>query len=201
MSNISAMVSFGELKKLTPREKTEKIVKNSELEIKLLDPGIQIRITGEAARIPSMKNSKLPGKNFANPDFKARVKAMDILFRAAVLSAKIDPWALYYGGRVSVSVFNSKRSARFDPIGALETVQDWFEPASKPVGAAKKPRGWGIGLIADDNQISLGISVRVEEFVEVKDKIARTVILMKPFSTGDLIFNHLKEVYESNLQV
>lgn len=111
--------------------------------------GYEITFYGKLRNIPSLKNTKIPGTNFTNPDVIARIAAMDIAFQRAA----IDP--VFFGNsEVYLITVNAQRSRNYDPIGALETVQDWLEPRFKPVGRTGRPRGWGIGLIDDDRQIT-----------------------------------------------
>jgi len=159
------MIKLGQKKKLTPKEKMESIVKESNLKIAGAPWGVAMEFSGKASAIPSMKNSKLPGKNFANPEFLSRVKAMDKLWNDIVQRWPEDrkphfPKEL----KVHLLIINARRSRSFDPIGCLETVQDWLEPSTKLIGRKQKgnQRRWGIGLIDDDSQV-VGMSVRHNE--------------------------------------
>jgi hypothetical protein len=156
--------------KLKGKSKILDIIKNSRISIEVNADKVLIKITGESANIPSLKNSKLQGKNFTNPDYLKRIKALDFLFN---LEAKNKTIPKFLDNEdVSVIIVNAKRSRSYDPIGCLETVQDWLEPKSKKVGRAKLDRGWGIGLINDDKQ-AVGISLRSD--------LDYTTILVQPY--------------------
>jgi hypothetical protein len=143
--------------KLVGKAKILDLVKNSSLTVDVNADKILIKIYGQAANIPSLKNSKLQGKNFTNPNYLKRIKALDVLFHLGAIHKDIPRFL--DNEQICVIVINAKRNTNFDPIGCLETVQDWLEPNSKKVGRKKLNRGWGIGLIADDKQ-AIGLSLR-----------------------------------------
>lgn len=147
-------------KKLSARELIAKHVNESAcMLVELRDKvgqleAVHIELHGTAARIPAMKNSKLPGKNFINPEFLARIKGMDVLFNHAAKKQGIE--SLTFGHEpVICAVICGHRPRDFDALNVAETVADWLEPACKPVGRAKAKRGWGIGLIENDSQITM----------------------------------------------
>jgi hypothetical protein len=172
-------LKLGELKKkLTTKERIEKIVSESDMKIDFDEDWIWIRISGPAANLPSMKNSKLPGKNFAAPDFLGRVKSLDSLWNSQIDFKAVPRFGL--GVRVGLLIISAKRTRSFDPIGCLETVQDWLEPKNKKVGRKGTSRGWGIGLIDNDSQV-VGISLRYDEHHRELFDPESTHILIKPF--------------------
>ncbi len=139
----------------TGKELLQHYIQNSSMTVRAVRPSeqIQIELYGELARIPSLKNSKIPGKNFTNPDVTARIKAMDFWFTEAMKRAGIS-WIRFGDEQLAVIVICAKRSRSFDPIGCAETICDWLEPASKPVGRQGKGRGWGVGLTNNDRFIT-----------------------------------------------
>lgn len=115
------------------------------------DRALNIVFKGELVRIPSLKNSKIPGKNFIAPDTRARIKVMDALFareierkRLRVNTASVPMLLIFIAGA---------RSGSFDLSGCIETIQDWLEPQVKKVGKKSKSRGWGVGVISNDSHI------------------------------------------------
>ena len=134
---------------------------------------VRIEFQGEIARIPSLKNSKIPGKNFINPDTLHRLKAMDALFWRAYSSEK----RLTFGSDQVVGLLVcSKRATRFDLDNCAASVKDWLEPATK------RARGWGVGLIDDDSQLTI---FPVHAHQVGKNPSASTLILMRWEDVGD----------------
>lgn len=110
---------------------------------------IEMIVSGPAARIPSLKNSKLPGKNFLPPSTRRRIEALDILFEQSAL--EIGDKLKRYGEtpvfcRVLLGAGNQA-----DEDNAFATIKDWLEPSCK-MNRGKR-RGWGVGLVADDKQV------------------------------------------------
>ena len=116
---------------------------------------VDITFHGPAAAIPSLKNSKMPGCNFAEPKVMGRIDAMSKMFydTALVTGAGVHgPW--FGADPILLLLICGDRSGPFDVIGCLETVQDWLEPATKRVGRQGRRRGWGVGLIDNDSQVT-----------------------------------------------
>jgi hypothetical protein len=115
---------------------------------------IRVEFHGELARIPSLKNSKLPGRNFVNPDVLQRLKAMETLYHhgAEIYKKK----GLAFGDREVVGVLVCpKRKVRFDLDNCAASIKDWCEPPTK------RMRGWGVGLVNDDSRLNV-LAVRAE---------------------------------------
>lgn len=109
---------------------------------------IRIEFHKETARIPSLKNSKLPGRNFLNPDTLNRLKAMDALYWRSTRIYR--PQTLSFGDRpVAGLLVCNKRPTRFDLDNCVAAIKDWCEPATK------RGRGWGVGLVNDDSRLNL----------------------------------------------
>lgn len=107
---------------------------------------LQITFYGPVALIPSMKNWKIPGTNFANPEVTARLLVMTDLFMAAMNQRRI-----YYGKtRLWCDVCLGKRPGTFDEDNGFAAVKDWLEPMIK----AKRNRRWGIGISENDRYIT-----------------------------------------------
>lgn len=147
------LIKFGPKRKFPSRkELIAKYMASSTCSVKTWDggaKGITIRFYGAMANIPSLKNQRLPGKNFTNPDVKARIAVMDLLFKQSCSSAPN-----YGKSDVFVAMVCANRPRSFDLIGCMETVQDWLEPSTKKVGKKARSRGWGIGLIDNDSQVT-----------------------------------------------
>jgi len=138
---------------------------------------VRIDITGELSRIPSLKNSKLPGRNFINPDTMQRLKALDVLYFQAV-AARLG--SLSFGTEEVLGLLIcGKRPVRFDLDNCAAAVKDWLEPATK------RGRGWGVGLVEDDARLNIlpvrgeltGLDVRrsvliLRRWVDVKRSFA-----------------------------
>lgn len=158
--------------KLTRRELTRKYIEESQCVVTLfhVESGtleglprplsrVEIEFHGALAAIPNMKNRKIPGQNFMNPDVFAKVDAMDALYSHEMRKqGYIDPHTFPTFGLANVHMLfiSAKRSRSFDLVGCIETIQDWMEPGTKKVGVGKNKhdRRWGIGLVADDKQIT-----------------------------------------------
>lgn len=116
-----------------------KINKNFELE------KITINFFGELSKIPSLKNSKIPGKNFIANRTQGKLKAMTTLFSHRAKGS----WPTKLTEDLYVHVVLSKKS-RVDEDNAFAAIRDWLEPPFK------NNRDWGIGLVLDDKQICGG---------------------------------------------
>lgn len=107
---------------------------------------LEIEFSGPIARIPSLKNWKMPGCNFANPDVTARLMVMTDLWMAATASKKIN----YGKEELYCLVILAKRSRTFDEDNGFASVKDWLEPMVK----AKHNRRWGIGIVDNDYHVA-----------------------------------------------
>lgn len=115
---------------------------------------VVIKLSGRAARIPSLKNNKIPGTNFTAPDTMARVRELDALFMQATgyyLPAKTPGWC-FGAEKVFCTLICGKRGNGFDVDNCFTTIKDWFEPWTKKVGKGKQ-RGWGVGIVENDRQV------------------------------------------------
>lgn len=112
--------------------------------------GLKIVMRGLAARVPSLKNSRLQ-HNVLPAETLARLHAMDGLFRRATRGTVVP---FFDKTRIHVTLICGRRSQLFDVDNCMATIRDWLEPPVKSVGqsraAQRKGRGWGIGLVAND---------------------------------------------------
>ena len=113
---------------------------------------VKIEFSGPAANIPSLKNSKIPGKNFVNPSTMARIRLMDYLYENSLKKCQIPAPITFGQLPVALMLICAKRKVHFDTDNCLATVRDWLEPKTKKVGKGKQ-RGWGIGIVENDRQI------------------------------------------------
>lgn len=111
-----------------------------------------IELAGPIANIPSLKNSKLPGKNFLNRSVLARLKVMDACYKLSLQRAKAPANISFGKEPVTVLVVCGRRKVAFDTDNCFATVRDWMEHPIKKVGKGKN-RGWGVGLVENDRQI------------------------------------------------
>ena len=125
-------------------------------------PGyFEIRLHGEAAKIPASKNRRIPisgNRSIPNHKTTGHMWALDSLFQAAMLVWKAErvlktPFPAYTALPLFVLVISCKRSAACDMDNILVSVRDWLEPSLKAKGG-KNARGWGIGLVDDDKNIT-----------------------------------------------
>lgn len=161
MGAITAIAQWFEDKPKTLKNLTAKYLLGSQCVVAVnsqdgIVNDVYIEFHGECSRIPSMKNSKLPGKNFLNPEFLARLKAMDGLY-AKEIRAMGGVAPTFGTDRVAVLLICGKRSRSFDPLNCADTISDWLEPSTKKVGRGpgQRDRGWGCGLIENDSQVTL----------------------------------------------
>lgn len=148
---------------------------------------VKIELLGPIAHIPSLKNSKLPGKNFINAETLARIKVMDTVFKQTAAKLGLHFRMSFDKEDVALIVVCAKRKVAFDTDNCLATVRDWLEPATKKVGKGRL-RGWGIGLIDNDRQVKglalydkdLGLTldksiIILQRFDRTKDRLAEFV--------------------------
>lgn len=117
---------------------------------------VRIDLCGALARIPSLKNSKMPGKNFLNPETLRRLRAMDTLYQHAALPYRGRALAFKDEEQVVGLLICSKRAVRFDLDNCAASIKDWCEPHDT------RNRGWGVGLIGDDAKFTV-FPIRAEQ--------------------------------------
>lgn len=142
-----------------------------------------IVVSGKLASFPAIKNSKhiLPnGRVVINSDYQARLKALDKLF----FEKSFQKNCSFGTTPVWCSVVCGKRNVRFDADNCFSSMTDWLEPNFKIVNNKKNQRGWGVGVVEDDSQVSgicikgvsLGLStsdsiISVSRWVDVNIKV------------------------------
>lgn len=161
MTVINGSRYFGKKKpkpKKTKEQRYHEYVSKSDLAVYYICDGkdrkrwaLRLEWRGPLSQIPSLKNSKAVGSNRINDSARAKLEAMDTLwFRTTINSPVRD---IFMEDYVSVILIPGTRLRNTDPLAAMQSIADWLEPASKPVGIKGKPRGWGIGLISDDKYV------------------------------------------------
>lgn len=141
---------------------------------------VRIEFHKETSRIPSLKNSKIPGRNFLNPDTLDRLKAMDALYNRS--TRVYHPKGLSFGKRAVVGLLVcNKRPTRFDLDNCVAAVKDWCEPSSK------RGRGWGVGLVEDDSKLNV-IAVHAADLGLSLD---HSVLVLKEWSSMASRFSKL----------
>jgi len=141
----------------------------------------RILLSKEMAKIPSLKNAKLPGKSFLNPKVTKYLKQLTAEYYL-VARNKINP----YGGSVFALIILGK--SRVDADNAAATICDWLEPSTKIVGQrTKRYRGWGVGLVANDSQIT-SLAIRAKDIgIDTKD----SEIILTPMAQANKLITDL----------
>ena len=128
---------------------------NSEAIVMCSEKYLYIELHGALAAVPNTKNGRvtLPGgASIMGKECRVRIDIM-----SQIVMTEVEKQGLqlpYFGSEpVSMLLIAGRRSRSFDLVGVMESVQDWLEPATKSVGRNPKPRGWGIGIIDDDQTI------------------------------------------------
>ena len=148
---------------------------------------VQIEFIGQVGDIPSLKNSKMPNTNFMNPQTKLRIGVMDILFAMGAAKLRFKKRLTFETTPVALLVVCKSRSRNFDPDNVLSTVKDWLEPRYKQVGRKRKNRGWGVGIVDNDAQIT-GICVKD---CDLGLKLDKTIIVVRRFNAN---WNKMQDV-------
>jgi hypothetical protein len=152
---------------------------------------IKLELSGPIAHIPSLKNSKLPGRNFINPDTLARLRVMDYVYKQGIMKTGLNVPVTFGKDEVALIVVCAKRKVSFDTDNCLATVRDWLEPSTKPVGKAKS-RGWGIGIVDNDRQIR-GMALYDKDIGLTLDK---SIIVIQRFDkTRDRLTDFVHDVF------
>lgn len=131
---------------------TNQIIKESDCMVSVIENGRQlesvyIEFSGKCAEIPSIKNQRRG--HWLEYSAQSKLKAMDALYTKELM--KLKKLALSFGDiPVSVLVICGERKRQFDALNCADTIADWLEPSEKQ--GRGKSRGWGIGLIDNDNQ-------------------------------------------------
>lgn len=132
---------------------------------------VRIEFHKETSRIPSLKNSKLPGRNFLNPETLNRLRAMDALY---LRSTRVynDSNLSFGDQKVMGLLVCNKRPVRFDLDNCVAAVKDWCEPATK------RGRGWGVGLVDDDSKLNI-IAAHAEDLGLTLD---HSLLILRPMA-------------------
>lgn len=134
---------------------------------------VAMKLNGAIAALPSIKNSKQMigdkdkegnGRLIISNEYRARLKALDFLYKEAVFKAtcKLNARLTFGKAPVWVTLICGNRKVRFDADNCFGSVQDWLEPNEKGVKNKTKKRGWGVGLIDDDSQIT-GLCIKAKD--------------------------------------
>lgn len=143
---------------------------------------LQVEFHGELSRLPSLKNSKLPGKNFVNPDTLDRLRAMQTLFERSSLVYPRGQLK-FANERIWGLLVCAKRKTRFDLDNCAAAVKDWLEPQEK------RGRGWGVGVIDDDSQLTI-FPVHADQFGK---KLDFSLLILKPWRSVEEEFRRFAD--------
>lgn len=153
-------------------------------------PAIEIILEGEISKIPALKNNKSRHTLIPSKQCIAKLIAMDALFNNHKKSKKIN----FYNEKLFMVLICGERSRSFDVDNCFTTIKDWLEPPTKQIGVVRKFRNWGVGVVADDKQIT-GACVYADQ---VNLKTTDSIILLSPSELTDKYFiqfiNKIKNV-------
>jgi hypothetical protein len=156
---------------------------------------IRIIIQGELEVLPILKNTKqmavVKGRPIitSNKDTKAKISALDILYRRH--KSKIEQ---YDGLSVVVVLMSVKQRA--DRVSVQETIQDWLEPHDKAVGRQKsksRERGWGVGIYKSDKD-AIGMCFRQSDISYFWEGAEIWVMKERGLMSG--AFSHFRESFD-----
>lgn len=153
------------------REEYERFLFGSNCHVNILQEvngqqSLQIMFVGALSKIPSLKNSKIPGKNFISNKAQGQLKAMTDLFKHSLCNRT----APKFDEDIFVSVIIGAGS-RVDEDNGFAAIKDWLEPKSK------NERGWGIGLV-DDDKVITGYAIHGKR---IGVEISPTIITVRPY--------------------
>lgn len=159
---MKSSLSFGGSDKPTKAERVGKILNESSIEVHstFSEHGelnsLVIVLDGLLARVPSLKNSKLPGRNFMAPHCSDYLRALDTAWVKENLKfarGKYPP--LSFGSQpLFMFVVHGRRPQYFDEDNATSTLKDWLEVTTKQVGKKVRDRGWGAGITNNDRLVT-----------------------------------------------
>lgn len=102
----------------------------------------QIELSGAIAKIPSLKNQKIPGRNFISNKAQGHLRAMTDLYRFRTSGAQLSfPPETDVYCQVIIA-----QGSRVDEDNGYAAIKDWLEPPEN--------RNWGIGIITDDKFVT-----------------------------------------------
>lgn len=112
---------------------------------------VTIELHGKLAAVPSLKNSKPMGRNFMSARARDYIETLNSMY----WDTRRDEALTFGAAPIFAFIVFGKRPQRFDPDNGATTIKDWLEPSTKIVGGkVKRDRGWGSGLVLDDNQVT-----------------------------------------------
>lgn len=156
----------------------EQMIANSKcILVQLPGAGWELQICGELSNIPSLKNSKLPGKNFINGKVLGKLKALSELYERTYAGT---PYRLNFDNQQLwiVAILSNATKAN-DEDNVFAAIKDWLEPRARVLKKKKiiKDRGWGIGAIQNDRQVN-GFAIKTAATGVDSDF---TRIIIRPF--------------------
>lgn len=126
---------------------------------------LRIVIRGLLARVPSLKNGKLPGSNFLNQVTRNKLIALTILYNKT-----IDRPVTFKKKEILYCCVLLPNKSRIDEDNGYASIKDWLEPSLK----AEKERGWGIGVVENDKYLTG--EARYAERIDVKTECCEIVV-------------------------
>lgn len=135
---------------------------------------------GELSSIPNIKRGRITtkrGASIINKSAMCKLLAMQIHFTDWTQTTGVQP--VFMPDHFPLIMFlELPGNKKFDAIGSAESVADWLEPASKPVGRKQTPRGWGVGVYEDDTDLIV-VPMKTAHTGNLGSKLAR--ITVQPF--------------------
>ena len=189
-----AILKYQHGKDLSKTDRVNRLVRNSSMSV-IASPenattpeSLIIEVTGELANIPKLKQSR---KAFGNrvvtdPNFLEKMEALDRLW---MIARHGKPKLNLGKAFLSMAMILTSKAYDSDAISSIETVMDWFESPFKTKRDGKPfNRGWGIGIIDNDRQItplplhsgdvgplSESTTILIRPFSAVREELARLV--------------------------
>lgn len=135
-------------------EREQMIADSKCILVQLPCDGWELQIYGTLSNIPSLKNAKLPGKNFLNGKVLGKLKALSDLYERTYAAT---PYRLnFHDQKLWVVAVLSNATKANDEDNVFAAIKDWLEPRARVLKKKKviKDRGWGIGAIVNDRQVN-----------------------------------------------
>ena len=156
---VEGAFTWGKIKPNTRGDLVAQLMNDSEIFLSVIKGSerpecIWIEFRGALAHIPAIKNNRHPSFPGIDRRVLGFLHAMDQMFIKEAVHQKLRLSDLSFGDQMAHVNLVVGGRASADEDNAMSTIKDWLEPRTKIVGGKNKhPRGWGIGLVNNDNQL------------------------------------------------